>query len=85
MLKSATDAEIKKAYKKLALQFHPDENKAPDATDAFKAIGKAFAILSDPQTHKYYDDNEWQQKHDESDDSNDSNDDFGYYDDYETF
>lgn len=54
--KSASDADLKKAYKKLALQFHPDKNKAPGTTDAFKAIGKAFAILSDTQKRKHYDD-----------------------------
>ena len=53
--KSATEADLKKAYRKLALQFHPDKNKAPGATDAFKAIGKAFATLSDTKKREQYD------------------------------
>ncbi|KAK9878026.1 hypothetical protein WA026_020655 [Henosepilachna vigintioctopunctata] len=53
--KDATDSEIKKAYKKLALQFHPDKNKAPGSAEAFKAIGNAVAILTDVEKRKQYD------------------------------
>lgn len=53
--KDATDSDIKKSYKKLALQLHPDKNKAPGAAEAFKAIGNAVAILTDVEKRKQYD------------------------------
>uniref|UniRef100_A0AAV1U6E5 J domain-containing protein n=1 Tax=Peronospora matthiolae TaxID=2874970 RepID=A0AAV1U6E5_9STRA len=52
---SATDSEVKKAYRKLALKLHPDKNSAPGAEDAFKAVGKAFTVLSDPDKRAHYD------------------------------
>ncbi|CAD6208068.1 GSCOCG00010342001-RA-CDS [Cotesia congregata] len=55
LTKEATDSEIKKAYKKLALQLHPDKNKAPGASEAFKAIGNAVAVLTDVEKRKQYD------------------------------
>ncbi|XP_051993281.1 dnaJ homolog subfamily B member 14 [Xyrauchen texanus] len=53
--KEANDEELKKSYRKLALQFHPDKNQAPGATEAFKKIGNAYTVLSNPDKRKQYD------------------------------
>ncbi|KAA0720199.1 DnaJ -like protein subfamily C member 18 [Triplophysa tibetana] len=53
--KEASDEDLKKSYRKLALRFHPDKNCAPGATDAFKAIGNAYAVLSNPEKRQQYD------------------------------
>ena len=53
--KNASPDEIKKAYKQLALKFHPDKNSAPSAEAAFKAISTAFDCLNDPATRETYD------------------------------
>lgn len=52
---SSTDAEIKKAYRKLARQYHPDINKDPKAEDKFKEINAAYEILSDKSKRAQYD------------------------------
>ena len=53
--KTATDAEIKSAFRKLAKQYHPDINKEADAEEKFKEIQEAYAVLSDPNKRKQYD------------------------------
>jgi molecular chaperone DnaJ len=53
--RSATDADIKRAFRKLAQQWHPDVNKEPDAHDRFKEINEAYQVLSDPQRRQAYD------------------------------
>lgn len=53
--KSASEAEIKRAYRKLALQYHPDRNKSKDAEAKFKEVTKAYEVLSDPQKKQTYD------------------------------
>ena len=53
--KTATQADIKKAYRKLARELHPDTNKDPDAEKRFKEANEAQAVLSDPEKRKQYD------------------------------
>lgn len=53
--KNATQDDIKKAFRKLAMQYHPDRNKAPDAEAKFKEINEAYEILGDEDKRKKYD------------------------------
>ncbi|MCL4404425.1 DnaJ domain-containing protein, partial [Candidatus Marsarchaeota archaeon] len=53
--KGASADEIKQAYRKLALQYHPDRNKTKEAEEKFKEINEAYAVLSDPEKRKQYD------------------------------
>ncbi len=53
--KGASADQIKQAYRKLALQHHPDRNKAPESTEKFKEISEAYAVLSDEKKRAQYD------------------------------
>ncbi len=53
--KGAAKDQIKNAYRKLALQFHPDRNKSPEAEGRFKEISEAYAVLSDDEKRRQYD------------------------------
>src|SRR5687767_7068961 len=53
--KTASQAEIKKAYRKLARELHPDTNKDPAAEKRFKDANEAHAVLADPEKRKQYD------------------------------
>ena len=53
--RDASDADIKKAYRKLAMEYHPDRNPAPDAEAKFKQIAEAYEALIDPESRAAYD------------------------------
>jgi molecular chaperone DnaJ len=53
--RTATETEIKKAYRKLAMEYHPDRNSAPEAEARFKEITEAYEVLRDPEKRALYD------------------------------
>jgi molecular chaperone DnaJ len=53
--KTASKDEVKNAYRKLALQYHPDRNKSAGAEEKFKEMSEAYAVLSDDEKRKQYD------------------------------
>lgn len=53
--KKASSGDIKTAYRRLAMQYHPDRNKAPEADEKFKEMSEAYAVLSDQNKRQQYD------------------------------
>lgn len=55
LTKSATKEDIKRAYRKLALEYHPDKNKRPDAHEKFIEVNEAYLLLYDDEARAKYD------------------------------
>ncbi|KAI4892730.1 hypothetical protein NFI96_009609 [Prochilodus magdalenae] len=57
--RSATEKDIKKAFRQLALRFHPDRNRSPDAQQTFTHLAQAYEVLSDQEKRRLYDLTHW--------------------------
>jgi molecular chaperone DnaJ len=55
LARDASPEDVKKAFRKFALQYHPDRNKEPGASDKFKEVSEAYQVLSDPERRTAYD------------------------------
>ena len=53
--RNATPEDVKKAFRKLAMKYHPDRNNSGDASEQFKAINEAYEVLSDQERRAMYD------------------------------
>src|SRR5919204_63509 len=53
--RNASDSEIKRAFRRLARELHPDVSEAPDAEDRFREVVEAYEVLSKPETRELYD------------------------------
>ncbi len=71
--RSASQDDIKKAFRDLARQYHPDVNKAADAEEKFKEINEAYGILSDPEKRAAYAQQDQQTEQPQASEGDDSN------------
>ena len=53
--KNASEDDIKSAFRRLAKKYHPDVSKEENAAEKFKEVGEAYAVLSDPEKRRQYD------------------------------